>query len=168
MQSTSPTSSATWRNVLLTVHLVAAVGLIGATAALAALGVSGMRGAAPSSVFPSAHLVDAWLVAPLALLALATGIVQAVVGSWGLTTHRWVTIKLVSTALAAIVVIFVLEPRLTRSAQAALAGQSFSTSEFLPLAIAPTVAALLLGVNVALGLFKPGTRRPQRVGKESK
>lgn len=61
-----------------------------------------------------------------------------------------------------------LEPRLASSAQAALAGQPCSTSEFLPLAVAPTVAALLLVVNVVLGLFKPGTESPGGGGKESR
>lgn len=158
MQPTSGDSSGPWQRLLLTAHIVSAVGLVGATATLAGLGISGLRGADPRSVFSAAHLVDAWVVVPLALVALATGIAQAFLGSWGLATHRWVTAKLLSTTLAAIVVIFVLEPGLARSADAARAGGSFATSEFLPLAIAAPVAALLVGINAALGVFKPTGR----------
>lgn len=161
------TSPDTWRKLFVTVHVVAAVGLIGTVVTLAGLGVSGLRGADPLSVFPPAHMVDAWLVIPLALVALVTGIAQAVIGSWGLTTHRWVAFKLVSTALAAVIVVFVLEPRLALSAEAAQAGNSFTTREFLPLTVAPAVAALVLCANVVLGLFKPSLRVSREKQQES-
>lgn len=148
-----------WRKSLLAGHVVVAVSLIGSDLVLIALGVSGLRGADPQIVYPAAHTVDAWIVAPLAILALATGILQAVVSEWGLVTYWWVTTKLAITAAAAVVVIVVLEPRLAASAGAAMAGESFSAAERLPLVIAPSVAVALLVLNVTLGLFKPGRRR---------
>lgn len=147
------------RRLLLTGHIIVTVALIGAAAVLIGLGVAGMRGADPRTIFPAAHLVDAWVVAPLAILALTTGILQAVLTGRGLTTYWWVIFKLATTAVAALAVVFVLEPRLGGSAEAARAGQSYSPSEFLPLVAAPSVAALLLVTNVVLGVYKPGKPR---------
>lgn len=155
-----------WRKPLLTAHVAASVGLIGAALVLVGLGVAGLRGADPRTAYPAAHLVDAWVVAPLAVIALGTGVAQAVLSGWGLTTYWWVAIKLAITVASAVVVIVVLEPRLAASAEAAMAGHTFTTAEFLPLAIAPSVAVALLVVNVALGISKPGWRLRSRTGKE--
>jgi hypothetical protein len=140
------------RRLLLTVHLVFAVGLIGAALVQIGLGVAGMRGAAPETIYPAAHLVDAWIVGPLAVVALVTGVVQAILTQRGLFRYWWVTIKLTITAVAAVVAIFVLEPRLADAAVAAQAGAVFTTGDRLPLAVAPSAAAALLGV------YQPGGR----------
>ena len=147
-----------WRKPLLVLHVAASAGLIGAVLVLVALGVSGLRGADPRVIYPAAHLVDTWVVAPLAVLALGTGVLQAVLGGWGLATYWWVTIKLVVTAATAAVVIVVLEPRLAASTEAAMTGRAFTTADFLPLAIAPAVAVVLLIGNLALGIAKPRWR----------
>lgn len=151
--------------LLLTGHIIVTVALIGAAFVLVGLGVSGLRGADPRTIFPAAHMVDAWVVAPLAILALTTGITQAFLTGRGLTNYWWVVIKLATTALATVAVVFVLEPRLAGSAEAALAGQSYAPGEFLPLVVASSVAVVLLVTNVILGMYKPGRRlraRPQR------
>lgn len=60
-------------------------------------------------------------------------------------------IKLATTAATLTIVVFVLEPRVAASAEAALTGKTFTTTEFLPLAIAASLAVLLLILNVTLG-----------------
>lgn len=173
MQSTGRVRSATQSHfagrrparLLLTGHIIVTVALIGAAFVLVGLGVSGLRGADPLTIFPAAHMVDAWVAAPLAILALTTGITQAFLTGRGLTDYWWVFIKLATTAVATVAVVFVLEPRLSDSAEAALTGQSYAPDEFLPLVVAPSVAVVLLVTNVILGIYKPGRRlraRPQR------
>jgi len=140
---------------------VASVGLIGTALVLMALGISGVRGADPRTVYPAAYLVEAWLVAPLAVVALLTGVLQAVLSPWGLLRYWWVTINLATTAGFAGVALFVLLPRLEASADAATgpaAQEAFTIAERLPLAIAPSVAVALLVLNVALAVYKPGWR----------
>jgi hypothetical protein len=154
------------RKLLLTGHVAVSVGLIGAAMVLLALGVAGLRGADPRTVYPAAHLVEAWVVAPLAVLALGSGVAQAVLMRWGLTTYWWVTTKLAITAVTVVVVIFVLDPRLGASAAAAAAGHTFTTAERLPLVIAPAIAVALLVLNVGLGVYKP-SRRLRSHTKES-
>lgn len=153
------TMSPRWRRLLLTAHLAVSVGLVGAALVLIALGVSSLRGADPEIVYPAAHLVDAWVVIPLAALALVTGVIQAISSGRGLLQYWWVTVKLVVTAVTFIAVAFLLEPRLAANANAARAGQVFTTAQRLPLAIAPSMAAALLLFNVTLGIYKPGRRR---------
>jgi hypothetical protein len=149
------------RKPLLAVHLIASVGLLGAVAVVAALGVAGANGTDPVTVYPAMHLVETWLVAPLSVTALCTGVVLAVWLGWGLLRHRWVTIKLVVTATLTLLVFLLLEPRLAAAAAAAL-GQS---AEPLPdatktsMAIVPSAVLVLLVVNSCLGLFKPGSGR---------
>ncbi len=152
-----------WQHkLLLTVHVTAAVSLVGTDLVLVALGVSGVRGADPRAVYPAAYLVEAWLVAPLVVVALGTGVLQAVLSSWGLVRYWWVTIKLVTTAVFTGLVVFLLVPKLAASAGAATAGEAFTAAERLPLAIVPAFAVAVLALNVALGVYKPARRLRSR------
>lgn len=160
-----------WRKPLLTVHVVAAVSLVGTDLVLVALGISGVRGADPRIVYPAAYLVEAWLVAPLAVVALGTGVLQALLSSWGLVRYWWVAIKLTTTAAFTVLIVVVLIPRLAASADAAAAGEAFTAAERLPLALVPSLAVALLVLNAALGIHKPGWRvgggqRTQRIPRK--
>ena len=148
-----------WRTALLTVHIVTSVGAIGAALVLLTFGIAGIRGADPRTVYPAAHLVEAWVVAPLAVLALGTGLAQALLSRWGLVRYWWVAIKLAITAALTAVVFLVLEPSLAAMA----AAESLTDAQRTRVALFPAVALALLVVNVVLGLSKPGWRlRSQR------
>ncbi|MGH3320288.1 MAG: hypothetical protein ACRDN9_08925 [Streptosporangiaceae bacterium] len=144
--------------LLLTVHIVATVSLVGTDLVLLALGISGVRGADPRLVYPAASLVESWLVVPLVIVALGTGVAQAVLRGWGLVRYWWVAIKLATTVLFTGLVLFVLVPRLAASADAASAAATFTAAERLPLAVVPALAVAVLILNVALGVYKPGRR----------
>lgn len=149
-----------WRKLLLTIHVVATVGVLGADLVLLALGISGVRGAEPQTVYPAAHLVAAWLVAPLAVVALGTGLLLGVLTPWGLLKYWWVTIKLTITVVLAGLVFLVLVPRLGATADAATGSTSQlpTASERRLLAVAPAVTSALLTLNVALAVYKPRRR----------
>ena len=152
------------RKLLLTVHVVVTVGALGAVAVLAVLGIAGLRGADPRSVYPAAHLVESWLVAPLAVATVVTGLLQALL-SWGLLRHRWVTVKFVISVALAAATILVLEPRLSATAAAAQAGEPVTEAARLRLALIPLVATALLVLNVVLGMYKPGRRGRRAPGQ---
>lgn len=156
--STEPAIRPRWRTGLLTVHVVTAVALVGTDLVLVALGVSGVRGADPRTVYPAASLVESWLIAPLVIVTLGTGVIQAATGPWGLVRYWWTTIKLATTAAFTLLVLFVLAPRLAGTATAAVAGHTFTTADRLPLALVPGVAVAAVIVNVVLGLTKPRAR----------
>jgi len=157
----SPAPTARRHTLLPTVHILTTGGWFGAGLAVTALTVAGLAGTDPSIVYPAARLLAGWLVAPLAGASLASGLLLAATSRWGLFTHRWVTAKLAITVLLASVVTVLLVPRL--GAMSALVTEpdapAPAAGQRLPLALAPVVASLLLGVNVALAVTKPGGRR---------
>lgn len=147
-----------WRVALLTLHIVASVGAIGAALVLLTLGIAGVLGADPRTVYPAAHLVEARVIAPLAVLALGSGLAMALLTRWGLVRYWWVAIKLTVTVVLTAVVFLVLEPSLAAMATA----ESLTDAQRTLVVIAPAGALALLVVNVVLGLTKPAWRTPVR------
>ncbi len=159
--------SSRWRKLLLTAHVATSVSVLGTDLVLLALGISSAGGADPRTIYPAAHLVVAWLLAPLAIVALGTGVLLGMLTQWGLLRYWWVTIKLALTAILTGVVLFVLVPSLGVAAGAATAPvpRSFSAAERLPLLVAPAAGVTLLIFIVALAVYKPGWRlRSRRSG----
>ena len=146
------------------VHVLTTVGVFGADLVLLALGVFSLLGADPVMVYPAAHVIDAVVVQPLAVVSLATGIALALLTRWGLFLYWWTAIKFAITAALTGVVVLVLVPRLAAAADAAtaLAPHTFTAAERIPLVVAPAVASLLLVVNVALAIYKPRWRLRHR------
>src|SRR5829696_3927491 len=127
-----------WRKLLLTIHVASAVSVLGTDLVLLVLGISSVRGAYPQTIYPAAHLVATWLLAPLALVALGTGVLLGSLTQWSLLRYWWVTIKLALTAILTGVILFVLVPRLGVAADAATAlnPRPFTDAERLPLMVA--------------------------------
>ena len=144
-----------WRKLLLTVHVSVAAGLIGADLALLTLAVSGWRGADPVSIYPAMSLLSRWVVAPLAVAALITGVLQAVLGPYGLLRYLWVTIKLAITLILTGLVLFVVVPGLRGAGESALAGTSDAPTDARGLiyvvvfSLAVAAIALMVGLAVA-------------------
>lgn len=150
-----------WRKPLLAIHIVTSVGVLGADLVLLALGISGARGSDPETVYPAMSLVSGWLIAPLAVLALATGVLQALLRGWGLARYWWVTIKLTITAVLTGAVLFVLVPGLRTAAETATGPNAealLDDAQRVAFVIAPSVAITLLLLNVFLAVYKPTWR----------
>jgi ABC-type spermidine/putrescine transport system permease subunit II len=145
------------RKLLLAVHIVSTVGALGVDLVLLALGVAGLRGAEPRTIYPAAQLVGQWLLVPLALTGLTTGVGLALLTRWSPLRHGWVATKLAITTVLAATVLAVLVPRLSRVADAAVgaAPHLLTDAERVPLVAAPAAAVGLLALNVALGVYKP-------------
>ena len=155
----SPSLPAAWRNLLLTVHVLATVGVFGADLVLLVLGAASVFGADPRTVYPAAHLIGEILVQPLALVSLGTGVALALLTPWGLFRYWWTAIKLAITTALTIVVLLVLVPRLGAAADvAAIAGPQPLRAERVPLMLAPAFGSSLLALNVALAVYKPRWR----------
>jgi hypothetical protein len=156
------TLPARWRKLLLTVHVSVAAGVIGADAALLALAVSGWRGSDPASIYPAMSLVSRWVVAPLAVAALTTGVLQAVLGPYGLLRYWWVTIKLAITLLLTGLVIFVVVPGVGEAADSALGGASeaFTDARRVVYVMVFSLAVAAIALMVGLAVAKPRWRLP--------
>lgn len=90
------------RKVVLTVHVISAVGWIGAACAYLSLTVAALTSESDDTVraaFLAMELVYFALI-PLAATALVTGVAQALGTNWGLLRHYWIVAKLLLTVVA--------------------------------------------------------------------
>ncbi len=91
------------RKAMLTAHVISSIGWFGAVAAFLALALTGVM-SQDREVVRAVYLVlgvtTSWVIVPLALLGLVTGIVSSLFTKWGLFRYYWVLIKLVITGVA--------------------------------------------------------------------
>jgi hypothetical protein len=96
------------RKLALTAHVASSVGWLGAVAVFLALAVAGLSGQDERLVraaYLSMNLMTWFVIVPLCVASLATGIIQSLGTPWGLLRHYWVVVKLVLTALATFVLL---------------------------------------------------------------
>ena len=155
------------RKVVLTTHVVSAVGWIGAVAAYLALALAALTSDSAETVraaFIAMELLYFALV-PLAAVALLTGLAQALGTNWGLLRHYWVLAKLVLTVIAFTVMVINLEKvsahadHVLHSPAADLPGAGHDLQH----AVGGLVILLLAAI---LGLYKP--RGLTRYGRREK
>jgi hypothetical protein len=100
------------RKAMLTAHVTTSVGWLGAVSVFLALAIMGLTSHQPPTVRgvylvmePSARFI----LIPLSLASLLTGIVQSLGTPWGLVRYYWVVFKLLITVGATIVLVLYLE-----------------------------------------------------------
>jgi hypothetical protein len=150
-----PSSPRGSRNLLLTVHVLATVGLFGADLGLLVLGTSSVAGTDPRATYPASRLIAQIIVQPLAIISLVTGVGLARVSGWGLLRYWWTAIKFATTLALTAVVLLVLVPRL---GVAAGAPETVLASQRALLLLGPAIASSLLVLNVGLAIYKPRWR----------
>ncbi len=144
-------------------HVVSSVGWLGAVLAFLGLAVVGLTSSDTETV-RGAYLVmepAAWYVlVPLALASLVTGLVQSLGTTWGLFRHYWVIFKLLINVASTIVLIvymetFALMARVAADPRAEL-GVVRNSSPVLH----ATLALLLLLIATVLAIYKPRGMTP--------
>ncbi|MGH8222840.1 MAG: hypothetical protein ACREQZ_07685 [Woeseiaceae bacterium] len=93
------------RKLTLSAHVVFSVGWIGALAGFLALSLAGLSSQDPQTVraaYVASGLITGFVVVPLALASLLSGLVQALATPWGLFRHYWVLFKLLISVTAAV------------------------------------------------------------------
>lgn len=154
------------RKLALTTHITASVGWLGAVAGFLAIAVAGLASDDAQTV-RAAHLVMepiGWFVlVPLALASLLTGLVQALGTTWGLFRHYWVVFKLLINVFATIVLLLYME---TLGYLADLAADSNPSGGQLDALESPSpalhagAALVLLIVATTLAVYKPRGTTP--------
>jgi hypothetical protein len=160
-----------WRKTLLVLHVAGSVGLLGVDGAVLLLGTTATLGGDPRSLYPAAALLGSALLVPLALTALATGVVLGLLTPWGLFRHWWVVTKLVLTLAGAVLALVVLTPTLDGLAEAARAGTVIPGGDAWQLVRDAGAASVVLLSTVVLSVAKPFGRlrregRRAAAGKE--
>jgi uncharacterized membrane protein len=145
------------RRTVLTVHIVASVGLLGDVAAVLAVNLRAASTSDPAFAATSYELLSMFSLVfgiPLSFISLISGIVLGLGSKWGVLRYPWVTAKLVLILTVIIVGSFVIGP----TTQAMIDDGSGSETVLI-LASAYDVLALTLATGLAV--FRPG--RPRRV-----
>jgi hypothetical protein len=140
------------RKLALTFHVAVSVGWIGAVAAFLALALT-------RDAYPAMAAITQYVIVPLAVASLLTGLVQAVGTPWGLLRHYWVVVKLAFTAVATLVLLVQVGPI------TAVAHGSGGQAARLSLALHACGGLLVLVTSLVLSVFKPRgrlTRAPAR------
>ena len=163
------------RKLALTAHVASSVGWLGAVLAFLALAIVGVvsdDAQTVRAVYLSMEVTGWFVLVPLALASLISGVLQSVGTRWGLFRHYWVVIKLWMT-LVATVVLLLYTQTLGLLADAARdsavhGGPPAGLPSTSPVLHASVAFVLLLTATV-LAVFKPagvtayGRRRRARV-----
>jgi hypothetical protein len=160
------------RKLALTTHVTSSVGWVGAVAAFLALAIAGV-GSQDAQIVRAAylamHLITWFVIVPLSLAALSTGIVQSLGTTWGLFDHYWIVTKILLTVLATIILLVHTQPIDHVAAMAAQTTLAAGDLRQLRLQLVGDACAALfvLLVTTALSVYKPwgmtpyGQRRQQ-------
>jgi hypothetical protein len=145
------------RKFMLIAHLASSVGWIGAVVAYLALGVAAATGREALTVRAAwiAMEVTGWYaIVPLALAALATGLVMSLGTPWGLFRHYWVLITLALTILATAVLLLHM-PDVSALADVAREADGDNLAALGGDLLHPGVGLLVLLAITALNVYKP-------------
>ncbi len=96
------------RKVALAAHITLAVGWIGAVAGYIALDVAAATSQDAQTLraaYLAMELIAWYVIVPLALASLLTGLVMSLGTKWGLFRHYWVLISLLLTIIATVVLL---------------------------------------------------------------
>ena len=105
------------RKFTLALHVTGSVGLLGAIAIFLVLAIAGLFSTDDQTIrasYLAMQISTKFVILPLALAALLTGVVQALGTPWGLFRHYWVLLKLLLTTFA--ITILLLKLRLISEA----------------------------------------------------
>ncbi|MCC7165548.1 MAG: DUF2269 family protein [Anaerolineae bacterium] len=154
------------RKFALIIHLTSSVGWIGAVIAYLALVVAAMTSQDAQTLraaWIAMKLTGWYVIFPLALAALLTGLVMSLGTPWGLFRHYWVLFSLALTIVAFVVL---LQHMQTVSFFAGLAAEANSADVAAPQGGLPGellhagVGMLLLLVIQVLNVYKPRGMTP--------
>ncbi|RXS87686.1 DUF2269 domain-containing protein [Streptomyces sp. TM32] len=153
------------RRAVLVLHVAVSVSWLGLTLGLLALGLTGYTTGSPAmatAAYRAMKVFGDWLVLPIALMSLLSGLVLSLGTPWGLARHRWVVIKFWLTLLTLLLSVFALRPGINRLAAAAAAG---TPAPDIHLVIAPAVATATYFFLTAISVLKPWgpTKRGSRL-----
>ena len=145
------------RKAVLSAHLTVSVGWIGAVVAYLGLGVAAVNSANDQTIRSSwvAMEVIGWFViVPLAVASLLSGLIMALGTNWGLFRHYWVAISFVLTLFSTAVLILHM-PTVSATTDLALRSEGASLEALGGDLFHPGVGLVVLLLIQVLNLYKP-------------
>lgn len=157
------------RKLVLSAHLTVSVGWIGAVLAYLGLGLSAATSKDVESIrsaWTAMELVGWYVIVPLALAALLSGVLIALGTKWGLFRHYWVLFSFVLTLIANVVLLLHM-PTVSASADLAQRYEGAALEALGGDLLHPGIGLVILLAIQVLNLYKPpgltryGWRRQQ-------
>ncbi len=159
------------RRLALVAHVTSSVGWLGAVAAFLVLSVIGLRTSDMEllrACYFAMDLLGRYLIVPMSLLALLTGVTQSFITQWGLFRQYWVVAKLILT-VGATALLLVHQYTAVAAASTLVLGQAaFSRVQLsqlgrqltmdAALAIAVLMTATILSILKPWGAIRVGAR----------
>jgi hypothetical protein len=145
------------RKLTLTVHLSCSVGWVGAVVAYLALGVSAVTSQNAETVraaWIAMELTGWFVIVPLAVAALLTGLVVALGTPWGLFRYYWVLITLMLTILATVILLLHM-PTVSSLADMARAADAADLRRLGGDLVHPGLGLVVLLAIMVLNVYKP-------------
>ena len=148
------------RKLALTAHVTCSVGWLGAAVCSLVLALAGVLSPDPEVVRASylALEVLAWFVlVPLSVASLVTGVVQSLGTRWGLFRHYWVLMKLAMNLVAVVVLLLYTQTLgyLADLASSRPPGAGLSELQSPSPVLHSALAVVLLLFATVLALYKP-------------
>ncbi|GGU81246.1 membrane protein [Streptomyces albospinus] len=143
------------RRALLVAHVAVSVSWLGLTVGLLTLGLAGFTTGSPETAaiaYRAMKIFADWLIVPVALVSLVSGLVLSLGTHWGLIRHRWVAVKFWLTVLTTLLSVFALRPGIDHLAAEAAAGHPAPDVNLL---VAPAVATAAYLFMTAISVLKP-------------
>ena len=145
----------------LTTHVTCSVGWLGAVAAYLCLAIAGLTSHDAQLVrgaYVSMGLIGWYVIVPLSLAALLTGLIQSLGTTWGLFRHWWVLAKFVLTTAGTVVLLrhmtITVSRIATMAAEGALSGNDVRGLQVQLVIHAAGGLVVLLAATV-LSVYKP-------------
>jgi hypothetical protein len=148
------------RKLALTAHVVSSVGWLGSVAGFLALSIAGVTSSSATTVrsaFVAMNLIGQFMIVPLSLLALLTGLIQALGTHWGLFRHYWVLTKFALTVAATTLLLMHQFTAVSEAAKQASAASGLPDVGPLgtQLVFDAAAAIVVLLTTTTLSVFKP-------------
>jgi uncharacterized membrane protein len=147
------------RKAMLTAHITTSVGWLGAVAVFLVLALAGLTATDAErmrAAYLATSLTASYVIVPLCLASLVTGLAQSLGTEWGLFRHYWILVKLIITAVSTALLLLHLQPigSLATVAEQGLAATGLQQLRF-ELVFQSSSALVVLLVATVLSVYKP-------------
>lgn len=145
------------RKVALSAHLTFSVGWIGAVIVYLALGIGAVSTTDAETIraaWVAMELTGWYVIVPLAIASLVTGLVMALGTKWGVFRHYWVLISFVLTTFATGVLLLHM-PTVSSTADVARQANGAALEALGGDLLHPGIGLVVLLVVQVLNLYKP-------------
>ena len=160
-----------FRKLLLTAHVASSVGWLGSVGGFLALSIAGLtleEEARVRGVYIAMYIIGWYVIVPLSIATLITGLIQSLATAWGLFRHYWVVFKLVIAVVATGLLLLHMQPTSYIADVAARGSLSTVSLRGLRIQLVADAAAAIVVLVIAtvLSIYKPRGMTPYGWNKE--